>query len=75
VRRCETGRPVESIGRQPAVIGPKPQWQDLFLAPAYSTEATFEDEPIEEPAVDWSQVSSISQRRRPAGRRVTGRAA
>ncbi|MFD9587583.1 hypothetical protein ACFWBM_23180 [Streptomyces sp. NPDC059980] len=56
-------------------MGPKPQWQDLFLAPAYSAEASFEDEPLEEPAVDWSQVSSLPQRRRPAGRRVTGRAA
>ncbi|MGW6489529.1 hypothetical protein [Streptomyces sp. NPDC055056] len=57
------------------VTGPKPQWQDLFLAPAYSAEATFEDEPLDEPAVDWSQVSSLPQRRRPARRRVSGRAA
>ncbi|MFG2452848.1 hypothetical protein ACGFSG_26050 [Streptomyces sp. NPDC048512] len=54
--------------------GPKPQWQDLFLAPAYSPGFTFEDEPMDEPAVDWSQVSSLPQRR-PAGHRATGRAA
>lgn len=74
MRDAQFRRPVESIGRR-AVTGPKPQWQDLFLAPAYSAEATFEDEPVEEPAVDWSQVSSLPQRRRPAGRRVSGRAA
>ncbi|MFJ8988792.1 hypothetical protein ACIRQH_00120 [Streptomyces sp. NPDC102279] len=56
------------------MTGPKPQWQDLFLAPAYSAGVTFADEPIEEPAVDWSKVSSLPQRR-PAGRRATGRAA
>ncbi|MER7982744.1 hypothetical protein [Streptomyces sp. NPDC095817] len=74
MRDAQFRRPVESIGRR-AVMGPKPQWQDLFLAPAYSAEASFEDEPLEEPAVDWSQVSSLPQRRRPAGRRVSGRAA
>lgn len=67
-------RPVESIGRR-AVAGPKPQWQDLFLAPAYSADVTVEEEFIEEPAVDWAQVSSIPQRRRPVGRRVAGRTA
>ncbi|MET7390509.1 hypothetical protein ACFYPT_38610 [Streptomyces sp. NPDC005529] len=69
-------RPVESIGRR-AVTGPKPQWQDLFVAPAYSADDTVEEEVIEEPVVNWSQVSSIPQRRqpRPGGRRVPGRAA
>ncbi|MFG2437193.1 hypothetical protein [Streptomyces sp. NPDC048508] len=66
-------RPVVNMGPR-AVAGPKPQWTDLFLEPAWS-ETPIEDEYIEEPAVDWPQVSSISQRRRPAGRRVTGRAA
>ncbi|MFG2440513.1 hypothetical protein [Streptomyces sp. NPDC048508] len=56
------------------MAGPKPQWENLFLAPAYSAGFTFEDELIEEPAVDWSKVSSLPQRR-PAGRRATGRAA
>ncbi|MEU8795326.1 hypothetical protein [Streptomyces sp. NPDC048643] len=67
-------RPVESVGRR-AVTGPKPQWKDLFLAPAYTADAAAEEEFIEEPAVNWSQVSSIPQRRRPVGRRVAGRAA
>ncbi|MFI5998550.1 hypothetical protein ACIBAC_42780 [Streptomyces sp. NPDC051362] len=74
MRDAQFRRPVESIVRR-AVMGPKPQWQDLFLAPAYSAEASFEDEPLEEPAVDWSQMSLLPQRRRPAGRRVNGRAA
>ncbi|MGW3631863.1 hypothetical protein ACWD7F_17135 [Streptomyces sp. NPDC005122] len=66
-------RPVESIGRR-AVTGPKPQWQDLFLAPAYSADAMVEEEVVEEPAVDWSQVSLMPRRER-GGRRVNGRAA
>lgn len=73
MRDAQFRRPVVSVGPR-AMIGPKPQWKDLFLEPAWS-ETPIKDEPIEEPAVDWSQVSSISQRRRPAGRRITGRAA
>jgi len=73
MRDAQFRRPVVSVGPR-AVIGPKPQWRNLFLAPAWS-ETLIEDEYLEEPAVDWAQVSSISQRRRPTGRRVTGRAA
>ena len=73
MRDAQFRRPVVSSGPR-AVIGPKPQWNDLFLAPAWS-EAPIEDEYLDEPAVDWSQVSSIPQRRRPAGRRATSRAA
>ncbi|MFG3172276.1 hypothetical protein [Streptomyces sp. NPDC048200] len=73
MRDAQFRRPVENITRR-ATTGPKPQWQNLFLAPAYTAEAAFEDGLLEEPPVDWSQVSSL-QRRRPAGRRATGRAA
>lgn len=66
-------RRAETVSRQ-AVMGTKPQWQDLFLSPAFSDEAMDEEEFVEEPAVDWSQVSLIPQRRR-GGRRVNGRAA
>lgn len=73
MRDAQFRRPVVSVGPR-TVTGPKPQWQNLFLAPTWR-ETPIEDEHIEEPAVDWSQVSSLPQRRRPAGRRVTGRAA
>ncbi|MFC8968563.1 hypothetical protein [Streptomyces sp. NPDC057094] len=73
MRDAQFRRPVVRVGSR-AVIGLKPQWKDRFLAPAWS-ETPIEDELIEEPAVDWSTVSSMAQRRRPTGRRVTGRAA
>ncbi|MGW6263555.1 hypothetical protein [Streptomyces sp. NPDC055085] len=72
MRDVQFRRRAETVGLQ-ALRDPKPQWQDLFLAPAYSDIDIVEEEFAEEPAVDWSQVPSMPRRQR-GGRRVNGRA-
>ncbi|MFD7206285.1 hypothetical protein [Streptomyces sp. NPDC059893] len=64
------GRRVETVG-QPTTLAAKPQWQNLFLAPAYS------DDVAEEIKADWEQetASLAVQRQRRGGQRTARPAA
>ncbi|MFE6155594.1 hypothetical protein [Streptomyces sp. NPDC057889] len=54
---------METVGR-PLPVGPAPQWQNLFLAPAYQGDI---DEDIQQ---DWEEEMPVptALRRRPGGR-------
>ncbi|WP_413759472.1 hypothetical protein [Streptomyces sp. MMBL 11-3] len=71
MREGRTVRRAETVGR-PSVTGPAPQWQNLFLAPAYRGDVA------EEIEADWRQEKAAAapvQRRRRGGRRTTPAAA
>ncbi|MGW2082525.1 hypothetical protein ACWCOW_37435 [Streptomyces sp. NPDC001939] len=57
------GRRVETVG-QPSTVAVKPQWQNLFLAPAYRGDVADEIE------ADWERETAVLavQRQRRGGR-------